>query len=191
MVDENTEETPTDVKGSESAGTEEAKGVPYERFNEVNAGLKDAKTEIETLKSEMESLKGSQTFEEETPADWKEVSEIASKKAVETIRAERIAEEERETVQEQAIESKFEQLKSLGHEVTDEIRATILKELIKSGTNNPDDVVKIYLKQKEAGQETERIDESKTVVSKGKGGEQKSGEFTYAETRALRAQMDI
>ncbi len=154
------EDNKTASSDSEVVKTQEDKGsVPYDRFKEVIDSRDEDREALKTLKEDMETLKQQQPKkEEEEPLDWREAENRAVDKAVSKIEEKNrnIADEKHQ--HDSAIEKGFEQIKGLGHEVTNDIKKAVLTKMIKDGST---DVFDTYLKVKESLVKTEKTDQTK------------------------------
>ena len=177
----------TTPEGSEAEKTPEGESqVPYERFKEVIDDKNKLKGDLETLREDIKTLKQQQPEkEEEDPADWKEAENRAVKKAVTQIREENQKTSEQEQAQEKAIEKNFDQLKSMGQEITPDIKKAVLTKMIETGS---EDVFGAYLKIKEQtvkAEKTEEIKKGGFVPSSQKGSGAGNPGLPYKQLRGM------
>ncbi len=177
-----TEETTPSVEETGSTEPDEKDPVPYGRFKEVIDEKNQSKSDIETLKTEVQALKDLKTPEEE-PADWKEAESRAVNKAVGKVKEEMKITADAETAREDAIEKGFDQIKGLGQEITPEIRKATLENMVKTG----EDVYDSFLKVKQQASKTEQTETQKKegfVPPSTKGTEGPGSEIDYKEIKS-------
>ena len=186
------EEDQTTPEASEGEKTPEEKGdIPYERFKEVVEEKNQLKTDLETLKGDIDTLKQQQPKEEETePSTWKEAEDRAVKRATTQIKDEitQTLEEERE--QEKSIEKSFGQLQSMGQEITPEVKKIVLTKMIETGN---EDVFGVYLSAKDEiakVQKGEQIKQEGFIPTSQKGAEAEKPAFSYQSIHG-KSPMDI
>lgn len=174
-----TDQTPAEVSEDEKPPVEAP--VPYSRFKEVIEEKNSFKTELEQMKQEIEELKTAKEPEPE-PTTYQEVEERAVKKALTQFEKRQMEAEAKDREQEQAIETKFEQLKAIGQNITPEIRKEVLTEMVKTGNT---DVVATFLEIKKNLDKTSKAETQKKegfVPPSGKGSAASKG-FSYKELR--------
>ena len=179
------EEEQTTPEGSEAGKTPEVKDtIPYPRFKEVIEEKNSLKTDIEILRREIADLKQQQPLEEEEPLDWKEAEQRTISKVLTEIERKNQERAEEDYRQEQEIENSFEQLKSIGQEITPTIKRAVLTEMIKTGD---DDVFGTYLKIKEKLIKTEKTEQQKKegfIPSSEKGATAGKPGLSYKELKS-------
>jgi len=172
-----------DVKENSESSTEKTSEdyVPYSRFKEVNDGFKQTKEVVDSLKSEIETLKN-RPAEEEEPLDWKEAESRAVNKAVEKAKAELRKEQEQQAETEKTLEKQFDYLTAMGKKVSPAIRKSILERVLETGNN---DVIGYYLEQSknfETKMQSERQKKEAFIPPTQKSTDNiKNPSFTYAE----------
>jgi len=183
IVPEDTQEaTSSEAETNPSGASEES--VPYSRFKEVIDQKNKMVDSINTLKQDMETLKQQQPEKEvEEPLDWREAQDRAVNEAVSKIeeKSKKIADEKYQ--QDLAIEKGFEQIKGLGHDVTNATKKAVLTKMIEDGSTN---VFDSYLKIKESLVKTEKAEQTKKdgfVPSSQKGSDAGKPSLPYKELR--------
>lgn len=171
--------------GSEAEETlSDESQVPYSRFKEVIDSRNEFKTDIDTLKGEIEALKQQQPKEEEEePLDWKEARQKTIDKAVATMEAKQQEIEKVKTIQGRLMEKRFQQLKSMGQDITPAMEKSVLKRLIETSS---DDVIGTFLELQATQAKTtkgEQVKKEGFVPPSHKGTVADKDAFTYKEIR--------
>lgn len=174
-------ENQTDTEGSEAVKTPVQDSVPYHRFKEVIEEKNAYKNDLEKMRADIESLKAVKEPEPE-PTTYQEVEERAVKKAMTAFERRQAEAEAKERAEEQAIETKFDQLKAIGQDINSEIRKAVLAKMVETGNN---DVVATFLEVKKSLDKTSKIEKQKKegfIPPSHKGSPAANG-YSYKEIR--------
>jgi len=152
IPEEQQESEPSADKQISENDFSEKGSIPIARFKEVIEEKNSYKNDLERMREDIELLKAAKEPEPE-PTTYQEVEERAVKKAMTQFEQRQAKAQAQERAQERAIESKFDQLKAIGQDVTPEIRKAILSEIVKTGNN---DVVAHFLEVKKSLDKTSK-----------------------------------
>jgi len=191
--DENKQVDGQPTESSAENKTEE-KTIPYERFQEVNekfrASLNEQtqlKTDLQSIREELESLKLNQT-EPEEELDWsnltpKQFEERITAKTLKKIENEQKTLYKEQQLRDQEIAKSFAYLKQLGHNITEKTERDVLNKMIMTGSN---DVLATYIENQAEfvrKTENEQIKQGAFVPFSSKGADIQMPAFTYDSIR--------
>lgn len=176
------EQNPSEASEGEKTPEEEG-SIPYDRFQEVNQEKNDLREELGGLKEEIETLKAQQPkVEEEEPTTWKEFEERAVKKAVSQMEDKTNQSKQENAEDEEAIEKNFDQLKSMGKEITNETKNAVLEQMIKTGGDVFDSYLQVQTDQSKESKADE-IKQQGSIPSSQKGSEANANRMSYDQLK--------
>jgi len=170
------------------------KTIPYERFQEVVADKNQLKTDLQSIREELEELKTIKT-ESETEVDWsdltpKQLEERITAKTLKKIEAEQKTLIKEQQLRDQEITKSFEYLKRLGHNITSKTERAVLNKMIMTGSN---DVLATYIENQtefDKKANADKIKQQGFIPPSGRGSDIKTPSFSYNEIKG-KSLMDI
>jgi len=176
------EETTEEVSEDEKTPSGE-EAIPYSRFKEVVDSKNELKSDLNSIKEELENLKTAKEAEEEEPLDWKEAEKRTINKAVRQIKEDLQKKAEEDVAREKVIEQSFSQLSKMGAKITADVKKSVLTEMIRTGDKN---VIDTYLNIKDKVDDRIRVNQQKkegyVPISK-KGSDADIPTFDYKNIR--------